>query len=268
MTAAMIPFNVLKAKSKKAVGLQLYTVRKEMNKDLEGTLQKVAQIGYKEIELAGYRPGAFYGKSPKEFSNIASDLGLHIVSSHNGFSPDRAEKIIEDNVALGVQYTVQPYLGNTLRKNLDDYKKLAEQFNKYGELCNKAGLRFAYHNHNFEFIEMEGKIPYDLLLQETDTNLVGFEMDLYWIKKAGYEPLDYFSKYPGRFILWHVKDMDPKTGNYTEVGSGNTDFKSIFQQAQNSGMEHYFVELDNSVKPALESIKISFDYLNNSDFVQ
>lgn len=256
------------AETKKSIGVQLYTVRKEINKDLLGTLKKVADIGYTSIEPAGYRNGKFYGKSPKEFKKIANDLGLKVLSSHNGISPESVEKVVEDNASLGVDYTVLPYLGNTQRKTLDDYKKLAETFNMYGEVCKKAGIKFAYHNHAFEFEVMDDKIPYDVLLEGTDPELVKFEIDLYWLKKAGKDPLDYFNKYPGRFAMWHVKDMDPASGNYTEVGSGNIDFKEIFSNASKSGMQYFFVELDNSERPALESIKISYDYLNKSEFVQ
>ena len=151
---------------------------------------------------------------------------------------------------------------------MDDYKKLAESFNTYGEVCKKAGIQFAYHNHAFEFDIMDDKIPYNVLLEGTDSDLVTFEMDLYWLIKAGYEPLDYFNDFKGRFALWHVKDLDPDTEEYTEVGSGNIAFKEIFDNASISGMQYFFVELDNSVQPALESIKISFDYLNKSEFVQ
>ncbi len=268
VAASLLPYKSTEAIAKKSIGLQLYTVRKEISSDLIGTLKKVADIGYTSIELAGYRNGRFYGKTPKEFKNIANDLGLQILSSHNGIKPGQIEKIVEDNANLGVEFTVLPYLGNTQRKTLDDYKRLTDSFNKYGEVCKKAGIRFAYHNHDFEFDKMDDNIPYDVLLEGTDPNLVKFEMDLYWIKKAGYEPLDYFNKFHGRFAMWHVKDLDPDTGKYIEVGSGNIDFKEIFNNSSMSGMQYFFVELDNSELPALESIKISFDYLSESDFVQ
>lgn len=256
------------AAPEKSIGVQLYTVRKEINKDLVGTLKKVAEIGYTSIETAGYKDGKFYGLSPMEFKSMANDLGLKVLSSHNGIRPELVEQIVEDNASLGVEYTVLPYLGNTQRKTLDDYKKLTETFNSYGEVCNKAGIKFAYHNHAFEFDVMDGKTPYDVLLEGTDPELVKFEMDLYWLKKAGKDPLDYFEKYPGRFTMWHVKDLEPSSGKYTEVGSGNINFKEIFNNAPKSGMQYFFVELDNSERPALESIKISYDYLNRSEFVQ
>lgn len=267
-TTSLLSYTPTFAEPKKSIGVQLYTVRKEINKDLLGTLKKVADIGYTSIEPAGYRDRKFYGKAPKEFKKIANDLGLKVLSSHNGIRPELIEKIVEDNVSLGVDYTVLPYLGNTQRKTLDDYKKLADTFNTYGEVCKKAGIKFAYHNHAFEFDVMEDKIPYDVLLEGTDPDLVSFEMDLYWLKKAGKDPIDYFDKYPGRFAMWHVKDMDPLSGKYTEVGSGNIDFKEIFNNASKSGMQYFFVELDNNERPALESIKISYDYLNRAEFVK
>lgn len=256
------------ATAEKRVGLQLYTVRKDIRENLEGTLEQVAKIGYNSVELAGYSNGAFYKMKPAEFKKLANSFGLKVMSSHNGFSLEKVEQIANDNAELGVEFSVLPALGGKLRQTLDDYKKQAELFNKYGEACKKAGIRFAYHNHAFEFEKKDGEIPYDVLLKETDPDLVSFEMDLYWIKKGGYEPLDYFKKYPGRFTLWHVKDLDPETGKYTEVGSGNIDFKEIFENADTSGMEYFFVELDNSERPALESIKISFDYLNKTNFVR
>lgn len=265
---SFLPYSPTIAEPKKSIGVQLYTVRKEINKDLVGTLKKIADIGYTSLETAGYRDGKFYGKSPKEFKKIANDLGMKVISSHNGIRPELIDKVVDDNVSLGVDYTVLPYLGNTQRKTLDDYKKLAEIFNTYGEVCKKAGIKFAYHNHAFEFDVMDGKIPFDVLLEGTDPDLVKFELDLYWVKKAGKDPINYFNKYPGRFTMWHIKDMDPTSGKYTEVGSGNINFKEIFNQTSKSGMQFFFVELDNSERPALESIKISYDYLNRAEFVQ
>lgn len=265
---SLLPYKPTFAASKKVIGIQLYTVRKEIQKDLLGTLKSVADIGYNSIELAAYGGGKFYKKSPKEFKSIANDLGLNVISSHNGFNTDKLSETVDDCASLGVEYSVLPSFGNAPRKTLDDYKKQAARFNTYGEACKKAGIQFAYHNHAFEFEEKDGEIPYDILLKETDPELVKFEMDLYWIKKGGYEPLDYFKNYPGRFGLWHVKDMDPNTGKYTEVGSGDINFKEIFDNTKTSGMKYFFVELDNSERPALESVKISFDYLSKADYVQ
>jgi sugar phosphate isomerase/epimerase len=265
--ASLLPGKLLLADSQKSIGLQLYTIRKDINQDLEGSLKRVAEIGYKTVELASYDKGKFYGKSPAEFKSMLADLGLQALSTHNGLSPENIKQITEDAATLGVEYLTLPYLGNNQRKTLDDYKNLCDQFNKYGEVCQQAGLKFAYHNHAFEFEMMDDQVPYDILVENTDPGLVSFELDLYWIKKAGFEPVDYFKKYPGRFSMWHVKDMDPATGKFTEVGSGNIDFRSIFENRKTSGLKHYFVELDFTEGSALESIKISFDYLNKAEFV-
>ncbi len=252
----------------KPIGLQLYTIRKEIQGDLIGSLKKVAEIGYTQVELAGYNNGLFYGKSPLEFKQICADLGLRIVSSHCGINADTLAKTVENSKAVGVDYVVLPSPGGNDRKTLDDYKKLGDKFNSYGEACKNAGLKFAYHNHDFEFALIDNQVPYDLLVQNTDPSLVSFEMDLYWIIKAGYQPLEYFAKYPGRFSMWHVKDRDAASGKFTEVGKGNVDFNGIFAKKAESGMTHFFVELDMSAIPALDSIKISFDYLNQADFVR
>lgn len=266
-TASLFPGNFLFAENQKTIGVQLYTIRKDIGKDLEGSLERVADIGYKTVELASYANGKFYGKTPAEFKHLLSNLGLQALSTHNGVSPETIGQISEDAATLGVEYLTLPYLGNNLRKTLDDYKNLCDQFNKYGEVCQQAGLKFAYHNHAFEFEKMDDQVPYDILIKNTDPGLVSFELDLYWIKKAGFEPVDYFKKYPGRFSMWHVKDMDPKTGKFTEVGSGNIDFRTIFENRKTSGLRHYFVELDSTEGSALDSIKISFDYLNKAEFV-
>ena len=267
-TSGFLPLKSVFAGNEKLIGVQLYTVRKEMNEDLVGTLKQVADIGYKAVELASYGNGKFYGMTPKEFKKITDDFGLKIMSTHNALNSQNMDKTIEDCQILGVEYIVLPFLMNNLRQSIDDYKNLCDQFNTYGEACAKAGMKFAYHNHAFEFELKENQIPYDILLQGTDENIVSFEMDLYWIKKAGYEPIDYFNKYPGRFNLWHVKDMDANSGNYTEIGNGNINFEEIFNNASKSGMQYFFVELDNSQQPALESIKISFDYLDKADYVR
>jgi sugar phosphate isomerase/epimerase len=265
--ASFLPGRLLLADNQKSIGLQLYTLRKEIGNDLEGTLSKVAEIGYKTVELANYSNGKFYGKAPAEFRRMLTDLGLQPLSTHNGVSKDSISQIADDAATLGVEYLTMPSLGNNPRKTLDDYKNLCDQFNTYGEVCKQAGLKFAYHNHDFEFKKIEEQVPYDILLENTDPNLVSFELDLYWIKKAGFDPLDYFRKYPGRFSMWHVKDMDPISGKFTEVGSGNIDFKSIFENRKTSGLKHFFVELDFTEGSAIESIKISFDYLNKAEFV-
>src|SRR5262245_55279749 len=211
------------------IGLQLYTVRNEMKKDFEGSLQKVAAIGYKEVEFAGY-----YDKSPKEILDILNRYSLTAPSTHIPLVDiqTKLDQAIEKSKAIGHQFLICPYLEEKDRQTLDDYKRHAETFNRAGEACRKAGIQFGYHNHNFEFEAKDGKLPYDLLLEQTDKKLVKMELDLYWISKAGQDPIAYLDKHKDRFVMFHVKEMD-KTPNrgITEVGRGVIDFKSVFAKA-------------------------------------
>lgn len=245
------------------IGLQLYSVRDLIKDDLYGTLKKLAQIGYNSVEAAGYSNGKFYGLKPKEFKRMVNDLGMILPSSHAGFEFDNAQKVIDDTCESEIKYLVLPWLPVEKRKSIDSYKKLAEDFNKIGELCKKSGVQFAYHNHDFEFVNIEGIIPYDVLLKETDEELVKMQLDLYWIIKAGFDPITYFKKYPGRFELWHVKDMeDSEERFFTEVGNGIIDFKELFKYKELSGMKYFFVEQDVCRKPPLESVSISYRNLS------
>src|SRR5262249_38949071 len=187
------------------IGLQLYTVRNEMAKDFEGSLKKVADLGYREVEFAGY-----YKRAPKDVRAILDSCGLAAPSAHvpRGEIRSQLEKTIEAAKIIGHRFLICPYLEEKDRKSLDDYKRHAESFNKAGETCRKAGIQFGYHNHDFEFEAKNGKLPYDLLLDETDKNLVKMELDLYWISKAGQDPIAYLNKHKDRFVLFHVKDMD------------------------------------------------------------
>jgi len=275
--ASILPFQMCAAK-KKSIGLQLYTVRDDIAKDLEGTLRKVAEIGYNLLEGAGYSNRLFYGLKPAEFKTLINDMGMSMPSTHTVTElstaddktaiTDQWEKTVEDSAEAGAEYIVFAFLPPEERKTIDDYKRIAEQFNKFGEICKNAGLQFGYHNHDFEFINMEGTIPYDLLLSETDKDLVTMQLDTYWVVKGGYDPIDYFEKYPGRFQLWHLKDMeDSEEKDFTEVGQGTINFQEIFQYTQTAAMKYFFIEQDRCKIPPLESIKISYDYLNNADFI-
>ncbi|CAG5069504.1 Inosose dehydratase [Dyadobacter sp. CECT 9623] len=254
-----------KAASK--IGLQLYTLRNELSKDLLGTLKKVSSIGYKEVELFGYNDGKFFGKTPKEFKTILGDLGLDPVSGHYGAGVENKKAIgslsnnwqqaIDDAAEIGQKYAVCAYLTEGERKTIDQYKSYVDLFNKSGEVAKKAGLQFGYHNHDFEFKKIDGQLPYDLIAS-TDPNLVKLELDLYWIVKAGMDPVDLFKKYPGRFPLWHVKDMDKGDQSFAEVGTGSIDFKKIFAARKTAGLTHFFVEQDVAKRPPLEAIEISF----------
>ena len=159
------------------------------------------------------------------------------------------------------------YLHESERESLDDYKRLAEWLNMAGQMCQNAGIQLCYHNHAFEFEEMNGEIPYDILLSFTEPELLKFEMDLYWVYKAGRSPFQYFSKYPGRFPLWHVKDMDStKRKHFTAVGRGTIEFPPIFEKADRAGMKHFFVEQDECPGNPLDSIKVSYDYLMEMEY--
>lgn len=248
-----------------SIGVQLYTVRGEMAKDFEGSLQKIAAIGYKEVEFAGY-----YNKTPQEIKAILDRHGLVAPSAHAPLADiqtSRLDQTIEVAKAIGHQFLICPYLEGKDRRTLDDYKRHAETFNRAGEAFRKAGIQFGYHNHDFEFEAKDGKLPYDLLLAETDKNLVKMELDLYWISKAGQDPITYLNKHRDRFVMFHVKDMDntPKR-EITEVGRGAIDFKTIFAKTPKGAIKHYFVEQDTTPGSPFDSIKISYDYLKQLEF--
>lgn len=252
------------AKKIKAVGIQLYTVRAEMAKDFEGTLKAVAALGYKEFEFAGYN-----NKTPQEVKALLASLGVTAPSAHfpiAAFEKDLS-KTIDTAKAVGHKILICPFLMPNERKTLDDYKRVCSILNRAGEACRAAGIQLGYHNHDFEFKELEGQLPMDLMLAECDKNLVKIELDLGWMTYAGKDPLVYFAKHPGRFISFHVKDMNPNTKEITvELGRGNVDFKRIFAKSKQAGVKHYFVEQDRSTMSPLESIKISMEYLKKLDF--
>ncbi len=244
------------------IGLQLYTVRTLMEKDFAGTLENVAAIGYKEVEFAGY-----FGHGPEDVKALLGRLGLTAPSTHvllDALAPDALDATVANAVAVGHRYLVMAWLAEDQRASLDDYRRHAELFNRAGEACHEAGLQFAYHNHDFEFADLDGARPYDLLLAETDPELVKMELDLYWITKAGADPLAYFERHPGRFPLCHVKDM-AADGEMTEVGAGTIDFATLFAHATEAGLTHYFVEHDHPADP-LASITASFEYLSKLTF--
>ncbi|PSR52582.1 xylose isomerase [Adhaeribacter arboris] len=261
-----------------AAGLQLYTVRDLLEKDLKGTLQKIADIGYKNMESAAGSKGHYYGMKPKEFASMLDGMGMKIRSNHvliGGQTKEEAplppsvqtlnngmQQLVDMAAEAGQSYLTCAFLFPSERKTIDQYKKYAELFNKTGEACKKAGLSFAYHNHDFEFQKIDNQVPYDILLNETDKELVKMELDLYWATKSGNDPVGLFEKNPGRFPLWHVKDMDKTEKKFfTEVGNGSIDFKPIFAAAKTSGMEYYFVEQDVTPGNPLDSITTSYKNL-------
>ena len=262
------------ARPKKAVGIQLYTLRSIIGNDITSVIEKVAKAGFKEVETYNFSPkDNFWGLKPAEFKSLLSANGIYSPSGHFGFDPylttgnlDEIKPYIEASNVLDSKYIVAPWLGEKLRKTADDYKRVAEKLNKAGELCAKSGLSVGYHNHAFEFKKMGETTGFDIMLSETDPKLVNFELDIYWAVNAGYNPVEIFKKYPSRFKMWHVKDMDKaKKERTTEIGKGSIDYKAIFANAKLSGLEHIFLEQDNSMQPnPIESIKTSIDYIKGT----
>ena len=253
----------------KPIGLQLYTLRDQLEKDVAGTIQQVAKIGYKDVEIY-----SLYGKSAAEFRKILNDNGITASSGHY-LLPDVKNnwaQRVEEAKTLKLKYMVHAILDPDQRKSLDDYKRLAEIFNKAAETAHKAGMQFCYHNHNFEFTKFGDTTAYEYLLGALDPKLVKFEMDCFWVTHAGEDPVAYFKKYPGRFPLLHIKDMkdkpapthelDAKLGLFAPVGQGTIDWKRIFAAAREGGMQHYYVEQDYCEQPPLEAVKLSYDYLS------
>ena len=250
------------AKPIKNVGLQLYTLRNELTKDLEGTMKRVAEIGYKEVETFGYGGGKFFGKTPAEFKALLTSLGLTTPSGH--YMPNNLKKdwnVAVDHAAeTGQKYMMCAYLFPADRKTLDDYKKLCDTFNEAGQVCQKAGIQFGYHNHDFEFQTLDGQEPYEIMLKGTDPKLVKMELDLYWASYAGKDPVALFKQNPGRFPLVHLKDIaKTEKREFAEVGTGSIDFQRILDARKVAGIEHFFVEQDAVTHGTpLEAIAISY----------
>ena len=245
------------------IGLQLYTLRDEIKEDLEGSLKKIAAIGYRHLEAAGYSEGKFYGLEPAKFKALVNKYDMKIISSHLSFNEAEISKVLSAHKEAGIKYLVWPWIGQEQRDSIEKYKELAKKFNTWGELCQENGLRFGYHNHDFEFYPIDGVVPYQVLLESTDPNFVFMEIDLYWIIYAGQDPVEYFEKYPGRFKLWHIKDM--KAGDdkqMTEIGTGIIDYKNLFNYSSLAGMKEFFVEQDVIAGDGFESIRKSYDFLN------
>ncbi len=259
-------------------GLALYTVRDDMGKDAKATLQAVADAGYKNIEAAGYEDGKFYNMSPAEFKSLLQELDLTPISTHQGsVTLENAYAQMADVKAAGFEYFVVPVPPMGLFKfdpetrelsMTGGAKNLAEILDTLGEKASAAGLQLLYHNHDFEFIkDADGIVTIDYLLENCNPDHVNFQMDLYWVTKAGADPLAYFEKYPGRFKIWHVKDMDEQ-GRFAPVGNGTINFAPILDKKEQSGMEYYMVEQDQTfdgMKP-LEVIKISHEGLKKFGF--
>jgi sugar phosphate isomerase/epimerase len=248
------------------LGLQLYSVRDNISKDPVGTLEAIAKMGYREVEGYGYQDGNMFGMPFAEYLKVLRNNGLSMPSSHCNFSltdydegkkslSDRAKRAIDDAVAMGQKYVIFPWLTEAERKEVVKIVQLTKAGAEYAQ---KAGIRFGYHNHDFEYIQRgpDGRLLIEWLLQEIDPKILAMEMDLYWVCYAKYNPLDWFRLYPGRWELCHVKDMAATEKHETiEVGDGTIDFSSIFRQSQLAGLKHYVVELEHYRTTPIEGVK-------------
>jgi sugar phosphate isomerase/epimerase len=228
----------------KAFGLQLWSVRDDMDKDPKGVLKQLAGYGYRQIESFEGKQGMYWGMGAKGFKKYMDNLGMKLVSSHCDISKD-FEKKANEAASIGVRYLICPWKGP--QKTLDDFKRFADEFNACGEICKKAGIRFAYHNHDYSFKELEGKLPQDLMMENTDAATVDYEMDMYWVVTAGHDPIDWLKKYPNRFRACHIKDRASnvaatETSASCILGKGGIDYGKILKAAKKQGMQYFIVE--------------------------
>ncbi|WP_259067595.1 sugar phosphate isomerase/epimerase family protein [Mucilaginibacter sp. X4EP1] len=280
-------FNLVAPQPQHPVGLQLFTFFGVIDEDVKGTLTSIAAIGYKEMESAFSKKGGYYGLTPKEFKSLVNDLGMSWTSHHVLGAPfklpkgykmpvgadgkpmvlppmknlrENMQQLVDEVAEGGVKYLV---CANSPTGTLDEIKSTIEVLNKTGEAAKKVGIQFAYHNHDMEFHDVEGKVPYHLLLSETDSENVKMELDLAWAVKGGQDPVELFKAHPGRFPLWHVKDLDAERKTILPVGSGTIDFKRIFEHQADAGMKHFFVEHDEPKDP-YTSIESSYKYITQT----
>ncbi len=258
----------------KNIYIQLYSVRDAIGADFSGTIAKVAEAGYKGVEAANYNDGQFYGMSPEDFRNAIEEVGMEVLSSHtarpleaNIDDTDWADVwnwwdvAIDAHKKAGMKYIVTPWMPTP--ETLKDLKQYCDYYNKIGEKCNAAGLSFGYHNHAFEYEEIEGELMYDYMIENTDADKVFFQMDVYWTTQGGFSPVDYFNKYPNRFKLLHIKDEKELGGDDSVM-----DFDELFQNIDKSGAEYLIVEVEKYNFDPLESVKMSIDYLLGNEYVK
>ena len=247
-------------------GLGLYTLRDDLPKDPKGVLRKVASFGYKQVESYEHdKLGIFWGMSPQEFKSFLDEIGMTVVSSHCNINKD-FEKKVDQAASIGMKYLMCPWLGPN--KELDFYKKAAEQFNRCGEICKKAGIRFAYHNHDYSFKPVEGQLPQDVMMKATDASLVDYEMDIYWVVTAGEDPIKWFQRYPGRFTASHIKDRQKgaaaTNGNASTIlGTGSIDFPSILKEGRKQGMKYFLVEQERYDGTPLAAVEANAAYMKD-----
>jgi len=261
------------AKTNQKYGLQLFSLREQLPKDVKGVIAKVAEAGYKQVETFGYsKEHGFWGLSAAEFKKVLRTNGLTTPSGHYGMDSflksgniNEIDDAIEAAKILEQDYVVIPYINPDLRQNANDIKSITNWVNIAAKRVQSAGLKLSYHNHNFEFEPVEGQMLMEVLLKNTDPDLVDFEMDVYWVVRAGQDPIKWLENYPGRFKLIHAKDMDkadPKLN--TEVGSGSIDFQEIFAVTKYQNIKYYIVEQENFKIDPYASIAQSNKYLRDS----
>lgn len=257
-------------KRKKAIGLQLYSLRDAMKVDALGTLKQVADIGFTTLETANYADGKIYGMAPAEFKKVVKGLGMKMTSTHLGgpnYTKETAKeamewwkKAIEDHVAAGVTYMVKPSM--PIPKTLGELQMWCDYYNAIGELTAASKIKFGFHNHAREFEKIEGEIMFDYMLKNTDPKKVFYEMDVYWVMRGGYNAVDYMDKYPDRFPVLHIKDEK-------EIGeSGKLDFKAIYEKAYKNGLKDSFVEVERYNFEPIESVRKSYEFLNAAPYVK
>ncbi len=265
-------------KKQTLIGVQLYTVRELMQQNPADTIAKIAKVGYNSVEGATYTGSQkFYGMDPVIFSKLLKDNGLVMPSAHYRLGEEKTngenvkgtmlhewDKAVDDAAAVGLKYMVCAFLSPAERGGLDHYKYVADQLNIAGEKCKKAGIQLCYHNHDFEFAKQDNTYPMDILFA-ADKELVKFEMDLYWVTKAGMDPIALFKQHPGRFPLMHLKDMDKTEQKaFTEVGNGVIDFKTILKNKKTAGLKYFFVEQDKCPGSPFDSITQSYNYIKKN----
>lgn len=264
--------NTMKNSNKPNIGLQLFTLRDEIKNGLPQLIEKIAQMGYTQLETFGYQAnGSFFGHSVKAFGKLLKSNDLATPSGHVYLSEyletnnaDIWKKACDDAAELEQEYIVLPWLEEKYRQNsAEGYAKVAAMLNEMGKISKAAGLKFAYHNHYFEFKYNEAAKTslYQVILEQTDPELVFLEMDIFWVVTAGADPVTMFLQHPGRYTLWHVKDMNPTTRQNADVGTGSIDFKNIFAHKKDSGMQYFFIEQENYDVSPLESARKSIEYV-------
>jgi len=252
-----------------AIGIQLYMVRDDMKKDPAGTLNQLGKMGYTQIESFGGDEGIFWGRTNKEFNNMARNNGLTLVSSHYEGNNEGFEKTAALSADIGMKYLIYPWKGP--QKSIDDFKKIADEFNGYGAICKKHGMRFAYHPHDYPYKKIDGQLPIDVLLDHTDPDLVDYEMDIYYTVTEGQDPEFYIKKYKPRFRLCHMRDVmkvrlpaGSKEESACDLGDGIINYRHLLATALNNGMEYFFVEQSRLFREtALQSAAVNEKYLKN-----